>query len=97
MKSLRLALIGMLMVFKLGAFAQNPSKGYYSIKGKTEQLPTNRKPARYLLPQTGYPFIAKGYYSMRGHEKQLPQKLQLFLAPVERESKKGYYSIPRKQ
>jgi hypothetical protein len=99
MKSLVFTLAGIFMVFLSAGFAQEPqpSKGYYSIKGKKEQLPAYKKPQQFVVKTNGFPAVYKGYYSMPGHEKQLPEKIQFYLAPKERVAPKGYFSIPGKQ
>jgi hypothetical protein len=99
MKSLLLTLGGIFIVFLSVGVAQeqHPPKGYYSIKGKKEQLPAYKKPQQFAVKTNGFPSVSKGYYSMPGHEKQLPEKIQFYLVPKERVAPKGYFSIPGKQ
>jgi len=99
MKKLLLTLVGICILFVSKSLGQetHPTKGYYSIKGKSGQVPANRKPVRILQAQEGYPTVTKGYYSMPGHEKKLPKELRIYVGNKPRTAQKGYYSVPRKQ
>lgn len=68
-------------------------KGFYSMKNKAAELPSNKQPVSKTALSRKAPEVKKGYYSIGRNNEKLPAPTTIVaigdISPV----RKGYYSI----
>ncbi|MBL7767995.1 MAG: hypothetical protein JNK20_03430 [Flavipsychrobacter sp.] len=68
-------------------------KGYYSMKNKATELPSNKKPVSETAISRKAPEVKKGYYSIGRNNEKLPTPTTIVVIGDVSPVRKGYYSI----
>lgn len=71
-------------------------KGFYSMKNKAADLPSNKQPVAETAISRKAPEVKKGYYSIGRNNEKLPTPTPIVVIGDISPVKKGYYSIPVK-
>ena len=68
-------------------------KGYYSMKNKAAELPSNKKPVSETAISRIVPEVKKGYYSIGRNNEKLATPTTIVVIGDISPVRKGYYSI----
>lgn len=68
-------------------------KGFYSMKNKAAELPSNKQPVSETAISRKAPEVKKGYYSIGRNNEKLPAPTTIVVIGDISPVRKGYYSI----